>query len=144
MAYDLYPHIWSIVHVLTGYAKQTIVGASVNADGSMSFASSAGAVTIEARCGRYALTRERKIDLVFEDGGTASLDFTEEPGAAKLDHAPLPPDPQWGRTPRPAMAEVQEFLKQVSSPAHNSAWPHSAANCIDSIAGAEVLAAKLM
>ena len=143
LVHDLYPHIWSIVRVLTGCAVQTIGGASKQADESISFESFAGAVKIEARCGRYAAARERKIDLLFEDGGIASLDFTQEPGEAVLDDVPLPPDPLWGKSPRPVMAEVQEFLKQASSPVHDPAWPHLAANCIDSVAGAQVLAASL-
>ena len=143
LAHDLYPHIWSIVRVLTGCAVQTIGGASKQADGSISFESSAGAVKIEARCGRYASARERKIDLIFEDGGIASLDFSQEPGKAVLENVPLPPDPLWGKSPRPVMAEVQEFLKQASSPVRDPAWPYLAANCIDSVAGAEVLASKL-
>lgn len=143
LAHDLYPHIWSIVRVLTDCAEQTIVGASIQADGSISFESLAGAVKIEVGCGRYSAARERMIALVFQDGGTASLDFTQEPGAAMLDGVSLPPDPLWGQTPRPAMAEVQGFLTQVSSPTRDLAWLHLAANCFDSVAGAETLHSKL-
>ena len=144
LAHDLYPHIWSIVRVLTGCTAQTIDSALAQADGSISFESAAGVVKIDTRCGRYSAARERKIDLVFKDGGTAGLDFTQEPGTAMLDNVPLPPDPLWGHTPRPAMAEVQEFLARVSSPARDPAWPHSAVNCIDSVNGAEALQAKLV
>lgn len=144
LAHDLYPHIWSIVRVLTGCVEQTIDGASSQADGSISFEMSAGAVKVEARCGRYSTARERRVGLVFQDGGTASLDFTQEPGAVLLDNVSLPPDPLWGRTPRPAMAEVQDFLARVSSPISDPAWPHLAANCLDSVTGAEALHSKLL
>ncbi|MCX7309039.1 MAG: Gfo/Idh/MocA family oxidoreductase [Afipia sp.] len=143
LAHDLYPHIWSIVCVLTGCTEQTIGIALTQADASIAFASSAGDVKIDTRCGRHSAARERKIDLVFEDGGTANFDFTQEPGSGTMDNVPLSPDPQWGTTPRPAMAEVQEFLKQVSSPVRDPAWSHSAASCFDSVTGAEVLHAKL-
>ena len=143
LAHDLYPHIWSIVCLLTGCTEQTIDIALTQADASIAFESSAGDVKIDTRCGRHSAARERKIDLVFEDGGAASFDFTKEPGRGTMDNVPLSPDPQWGLTPRPAMAEVQEFLKQVSSPVRDPAWSHSAASCFDSVTGAEVLHEKL-
>src|SRR6266700_5195133 len=80
LAHDLYPHIWSIVRVLTGCGQQTVAGATKQTDGSISFESSAGPVKIDARCGRHAGARERKISLALQDGGTAILDFTQEPG----------------------------------------------------------------
>lgn len=144
LAHDLYPHIWSMVRVLTGCVEQTIIGASKQADGSISLELSAGVVRIEARCGRYSAARERKVGLVFQDGGTASLDFTEEPGAAMLDDISLPPYPLWGQTPRPAMAEVQAFLTRVASSISDPEWPHLAVNCLDSVTGAEVLQSKLL
>lgn len=143
LAHDIYPHIWSIVRVLTGGGEQTIAVALKRTDGSISFESSAGPVKIDAQFGRYAVARERKINLVFQDGGTASLDFTQEPGEAMLGDAVLPPDPLWGKTPRPAMAEVADFLTQISSPVRDPEWPHLAANCLDSVIGAEALDSKL-
>jgi predicted dehydrogenase len=141
LAHDIYPHLWSIVRVLTGAMQQTIASASKHIAGSISIESSAGPVKIDAQFGRYADARERKIDLVFQDGGTAGLDFTEEPGTAWLGNAALPPDPLWGRTPRPVMAEVADFLTQISS--RDLEWPHLAANCFDSVIGAEALGTKL-
>jgi predicted dehydrogenase len=143
LAHDLYPHIWSIVRVLAGDAAQIIASASRRADGSISFESTAGAVKIDAQCGRYAEARERNIRVVFQDGETAELDFAREPGAARLGNAALPPDPQWEASPRPVMAEVRDFLTQISSPARDPEWPHLAANCFDSVAGAEALASML-
>jgi predicted dehydrogenase len=143
LAHDLYPHIWSIVHVLTGGPAQIIAGASKLADGSVSLESSSGPVKIDACCGRYAGVRERNVSLVFQDGGTAGLDFTQEPGTAALDHAALAPDPLWGKTPRPAMAEVQDFLTQISAHARDPKWPHLATNCFDSVVGAEALDSRL-
>jgi hypothetical protein len=90
-----------------------------------------------------AAARERKIDLVFQDGGTASLDFTQEPGSAMLGGIALPPDPLWGKTPRPAMTEVAEFLTQISSSERDPEWSHLAANCLDSVIGAETLLSRL-
>jgi predicted dehydrogenase len=143
LAHDLYPHIWSIVRVLAGCAEQTVTGASKQTDGSISFESSAGPVKIDAWCGRHAGARERKISLALQDGGTAALDFTQEPGVAMLDNAALPPDPLWGNTPRPAMAEVHDFLTQISSAVRDLEWPHLAANCFDSVVGAEALDSRL-
>jgi predicted dehydrogenase len=143
LAHDLYPHIWSIVRVLTGAGAQIIVGASKQVDGSISFESTASAVKIDARCGRHAGARERHIGVVFHDGGTAGLDFTEEPGTATLGDAALPPDPLWGTTLRPVMTEVRDFLAQISSPERDPEWSHLAANCLDSVTGAEALSSRL-
>ncbi|SHL53103.1 Predicted dehydrogenase [Bradyrhizobium lablabi] len=143
LAHDLYPHLWSIVRVLAGTGVQIITSASKQPDGSISFESSAGAVKIDAQCGRGTGVRERCVRVVFEDGGTAGIDFTEEPGTATLGDAALPPDPLWGKTPRPAMAEVRDFLAQVSSPLRDREWLHLAANCLDSVTGAEALSARL-
>jgi hypothetical protein len=139
LAHDIYPHIWSIVRVLTDDRLQVITRASREFDGSIVFESAAGSVKIDTRCGRNGSARERKISLVFQDGEIAGLDFTREPGVAWLGSAALPPDPRWGTTPRPAMAEVQAFLLQISSPIRDPQWPHLAANCFDSVIGAEVL-----
>jgi predicted dehydrogenase len=136
---DVYPHIWSIVRVLTGCDQQVIDSAWQPRQGWFSFQSSASGVTVTAHCGRQAEARERKIDLVFRDGGAASLDFTEEPGHATLDDALLPPDPRWGVEPRPVMTEVRDFLAQSSAPLPDTTWPHLAENCIDSVTGAEAL-----
>jgi predicted dehydrogenase len=143
LAHDIYPHIWSIVRVLTGAMQQNIASASKHTDGSISFESSAGPVKIDAQFGRYAAARERKINVVFQDGGTAGLDFTQEPGTAWLDNAALPRDPLWGKTPRPVMAEVADFLTQISSQMRDPEWPHLAANGFDSVIGAEALDFKL-
>jgi predicted dehydrogenase len=143
IVHDLYPHIWSIVRVLTGSVRQGASSASVQSDGSVVFESLTGSVAVRADCGRNAASRERRIDLAFRDGGSASFDFAQEPGVAMLDRTALPPDPRWGKSPRPAMAEVMDFLKQVSSPSRDETWPHLAANCIDSVTGAESLNGQL-
>lgn len=138
IVHDIYPHIWSIVRVLTGCDRQVIEDAS-RTQHSFSFRSSALGVGVLAHCDRQAEARERKIDLAFRDGGTASLDFTEEPGQGRLDKAPLPPDPRWGIEPRPVMAEVRDFLAQISSRSPDRTWPHLAEDCVDSVIGAEAL-----
>jgi len=139
IVHDVYPHIWSIVRVLTGCDQQVIEDGSRIQQHNLSFRSWALGVRVLAYCGRLAGARERKIKLDFCDGGTASLDFTEEPGRGSLDNAPLPSDQRWGIEPRPVMAEVRDFLEQVSSPLPDRTWPHLAENCIDSVIGAEAL-----
>jgi hypothetical protein len=42
------------------------------------------------------------------------------------------------------MSEVRDFLAQLSSPARDPQWPHLAANCLDSVAGAEALSSRLV
>lgn len=141
--HDLYPHIWSIVCVLTGCDRQVTSSASVQPDGSVMLETLAGAVVVRANCGRGAAARERKIDLAFRDGGSANLDFTQEPGVAMLDRVALSPDPEWEKSPRPVMTEVMDFLKQIALPQRDDTWPHLAANCIDSVTGAEILNRQL-
>lgn len=143
LAHDVYPHIWSIVRVLTGAAEQMITRASKRVDGSISFGSVVGDLDIDVHCGRNALARERKVSVLFRDGKTASLDFTQEPGVARLARTELSPDPRWGKGPRPAMGEVRDFLAQVFSPARDPKWPHLAVHCLDGVIGAEMLQSKL-
>jgi predicted dehydrogenase len=143
IVHDVYPHVWSIVRVLTGYDEQKTNVVSARADGSVSFELTAGSTKVEAQCGRRAEIRERKIDIVLSDGSSASLDFAHEPGKGILDGVTLPSDPAWGKTPRPAMVEVMEFLEQVLSVSRNREWPHLASNCIDSVVGAETLNSKV-
>jgi predicted dehydrogenase len=143
LAHDIYPHLWSIARVLTDNGLQVITRAAREFDGSIVFESSAGSVKIDARCDRNASARERKISVVFQDGEIAGLDFTGEPGIGWLGREALSSDPQWGTTPRPAMAEVQAFLLQTSSPIRDPQWPHLAVNCLDSVTGAEALDAAL-
>ena len=139
IVHDVYPHIWSIVRVLTGCDRQVIEDGSRIQQHNLAFRSWALGVRVLAYCGRQAGVRERKIKLDFRDGGIASLDFTNEPGQSRLDNAPLPSDPRWGIEPRPVMAEVRDFIEQISSPLPDRTWPHLAENCIDSVIGAEAL-----
>lgn len=143
LAHDIYPHIWSIVRALTDCEQQTIVDAKTSSDGTLSIASTAGAISVESACGRNAMARERTAQVTFQNGGVATLDFTEEPGRLTRDGIALPPDPLWGKTPTPAMAEVKEFLHLTSQPTRDPIWPHLAANCVDSVVGAEILQGRL-
>jgi predicted dehydrogenase len=143
IVHDLYPHVWSIVSVLTGGNAQIGKSAS-EADGVTRLILSAGDVDVEALCDRNGQTRERRISIKFRDGGSASLDFTNEPGEAIRDGVALELDPHWEKSPRPVMAEVQEFLRQISLSVPHSRWPHLATNCIDCVTGAEILNAKLV
>jgi predicted dehydrogenase len=143
IVHDVYPHVWSIVRVLTGCDEYEANVASARTDGSVSFELMAGSAKVEAQCGRRAEMRERKIDIVFSDGRSASFDFAHEPGNAILDGVSLLSDPAWGKTPTPVMAEVMAFLEQVFSVSRDRKWPHLAANCIDSVVGAEVLNSQI-
>lgn len=143
LPHDIYPHIWSIVRALTDCEQQSIVDVTALSDGALSIVSNAGAVSVVSVCGRNAMTRERSISVTFQNGGVATLDFTQEPGTLTRDGVALPPDPQWGKTATPAMAEVKEFLHVISLPTRDTTWPHLAAHCVDSIVGAEILQARL-
>ena len=143
IVHDVYPHIWSIVRTLTGCTEQRIKNASMREVGTVSIDSRAGGVIVEAQCRRGAKARERTILIRFLDGGAAVLDFTTEPGTSTLDGVPLPPDPMWNKGPTPVMAEMKEFLNQVSLLSRNLNWTSLAGNCLDSVAGAETLNDKL-
>jgi predicted dehydrogenase len=143
LPHDIYPHIWSIVRALTDCEQQTIVNAGTSSDGTLSIVSTAGAVSVESVCGRNAVARERSIQITFQNRGVATLDFTKEPGHLTRDGVVLPPDPLWGKSPTPAMAEVKEFLHVISRPLRNTTWPHLAARCVDSVAGAETIQGRL-
>jgi predicted dehydrogenase len=142
LVHDVYPHIWSLVKMLTGCPQQRVVAVASTVDGAISFETQTGQVVAEARCSRRAPARERKVEVAFDGGETAFLDFTQEPGVAGLNGAAVPVDPAWGHTPRPVMAEVGAFLRQLDG-SRDPDWPHLAANCLDSVVGAEALFTRL-
>jgi len=141
--HDVYPHIWSIVRSLTDCTQQKIKNVSMRESGAISIETQAGGVIVEAQCCRGAKARERKIAIRFLDDGSATLDFTQEPGIATLDGILLPSDPLWGTGLTPVMAEVKEFLNQVSLRSRDPEWGPLAENCLDSVAGAEILNDRL-
>ncbi|MBI3699897.1 MAG: Gfo/Idh/MocA family oxidoreductase [Afipia sp.] len=143
LVHDVYPHIWSILRVLIGPATATGYSAK-EAGGVTRIALSMDQINVEALLGRGARARERKISIAFADGGSADLDFTDEPGTSSVDGVWLKPDPGWPAALRPVMAEVKEFLRQASLPSPDDAWPQRAANCLDSVIGAEVLNSQLI
>lgn len=143
LAHDIYPHIWSIVKALTDCEHQIIVDCQSIGAAYMSVMSQAGEVSIQSECGRNAQARERLVQIDLKNGDVVRFDFTEEPGHLARNGIALPSDPLWGKTPRPVMAEAQEFLRLASNSSVDTNWPHLAARCVDSVVGAEILQTKL-
>jgi predicted dehydrogenase len=108
--HDIFPHLWSILHVLLPEAQPTIDTIRSAPHGAVDLRLDVGGVEIEAKFGRRASERLRRVEFRFQDGGNSMLDFTHEPGIIMLDGAKVASDPEWGRTPSPLMAEVASFL----------------------------------
>ena len=108
--HDVFPHLWAILRVLFP-AHETLVGDVKSlAGGSACLQFTMGDVAIHAHIGRRASARSRRVDLTFLDGGTAMLDFTNEPGTVTLNGNVVASDPDWGHQPTPLTAEVSGHI----------------------------------
>jgi predicted dehydrogenase len=143
LAHDLFPHFWSIIYALTDTKEMDIDEVTRYPNGAVRFSSRAELVRCDALFHRGADARVRFIEVAFADGGVATIDFTQEPGVSTCDDAALPVDPTWGTAPRPLIREVSRFFECIANPSDDGGWPQLASNCIDSVAGAEILNSKL-
>jgi predicted dehydrogenase len=139
IVHDIYPHIWSLVRAITDCTEQSIHKVSVEGNGALSIISRAGGVVVKAECQRGAKMRDRSIQITFWDGSLATFDFTREPGISTLNGTPLQPDPSWSSGLTPLMAEIKEFLNQISLPARNMKWAPLAEMCLNSVTDAEIM-----
>lgn len=139
IVHDIYPHIWSIVRLLTDEMTVTPLRARLAAGGRLIFSARAGFCRVRARISRRAAKRVRKVSIAFADGGQAVVDFTIEPGRMTIDKQ-VGPELAWNGGDTPVLAEIRSFLEFSGGQEHNVDWPHNAANCVSAIAGAVALA----
>lgn len=140
-AHDLYPHIWAILSKLTGKREFTVGDVAWKSGGLVQIDIAVAGVKATAHLSRRAERRVRMISVGFADGGSASLDATVEPGTVVIDGAVRESDPHWGAASRPLLNEVRGFFSAIES--GSSDWPQLAHHCLDSVAGAERVAAAL-
>lgn len=139
-AHDLYPHVWAVLTVLTGRRDHDVENAAWMPGGIVEFKTRSGEVPALTQISRRATSRARIVSVQFEDGGSAILDFTQEPGTITLNGAVQNADPCWGQGGTPLMIEVRTFLAAAEG---RETCPQRADACLGSVIGAEVLEMKL-
>jgi hypothetical protein len=82
--------------------------------------------------GRRATARKRTIKLAFQDGGTAEIDFTTEPGRIAIDGAEQPSLVAGNRI-RPLATEIRDFLDIIERPQNMALSTQLAAHCLGSV-----------
>lgn len=138
--HDVYPHLWAVMHVLWPGQPPSVRDVESLPVGGARLHMTAGNISVEADIGRRAPARARRITVSFQDGGSATLDFTSEPGWVSIDGKAVECDPDWARQPTPIALEVSSFL---AASAQRRDWPGLAENVIGSVIGAEDASDKL-
>lgn len=141
--HDIYPHLFAILRVLVPGASPQIHHAYSAPLGAARLSLSVGDSAVTVELSRRAPQRVRRIDLVFADGGSASLDFTQEPGTVTIDGHQCESDPDWAIGPSPLAVETASFLAVLDNAGAASTWPCLAANVMGSVTGAVETASKL-
>lgn len=140
-AHDLYPHVWAVLTMLTGRRDHDVGNVAWRPGGVVEFETRSGAVPALTQLSRRAPRRVRAVTVQFEDGGSAILDFTQEPGTITLDGITQNADPSWGQGGTPLTIEVRAFLDAAEG---RAICPQRADECLGSVIGAEMLEQKLL
>jgi hypothetical protein len=100
-----------------------------------------GAVELEVDVGssrativfaRRATARNRALRLAFQDGGSAEIDFTTEPGRIAIDGADQP-NLEAGTRIRPLATEIRDFLDVIDRPENMALSTQLAAHGLGSV-----------
>lgn len=138
IAFDIFPHVWSVLRVVAGKVHPRIETAEMSPNGSLALrgvleCTSRADLQFAAVLDRNAWSRQRWIEVVTCDGTRLALDFSREPGnlytGAGATGTPLPPGPS------PLGTALGAFLDAV---AHTQARPSplSAAKNLGSVSAA--------
>ena len=123
IAFDIFPHVWSVLRVVAGKVHPRIETAEMSPNGSLALrgvleCTSRADLQFAAVLDRNAWSRQRWIEVVTCDGTRLALDFSREPGnlytGAGATGTPLPPGPS------PLGTALGAFLDAV---AHTQARP---------------------
>lgn len=141
--HDVFPHLWAILRVLFSKHAVEVVDVKSLEHGDAELILGVGDISVRAHISRRAPARSRCIEVEFNDGGAARLDFTVEPGKVSIDGHGFASDPDWGRTMTPLAAEVSSFLAVIKDTSRASNWKCLARNVVGSVVGAEIAANRL-
>jgi predicted dehydrogenase len=135
--HDILPHLWSILKVIRPHGEFEPFHVFPGAAGEVSAISRWAGAPVRLSFGRRGAHRERLVELDFEDGGSARLNFASEPGTLVIDQTQQPFDPNWERCPRPLPAEQSGFFRAVRE--RESNWCLAAHLCLGSVTSAVAL-----
>jgi predicted dehydrogenase len=130
---EILPHLWSIIAVLTGTRYLDILSVASSRSEEIMLTLVGDGTRVEARFGRRAAARVRRVELSFGDGGVAELDFAQEPGLAVIDGRSNPDDGSWETELRPLAAVHSNFLDQLSDVGSARQSPISAHSCLNTV-----------
>jgi predicted dehydrogenase len=135
---DIYPHIWSILRVLSGQAKITVRSAAPVHDqpGALELSIAAGSTPATAALSRRAPGRARIVEITCHNGRLLRLDFSHEPGTLSIDGTPSEFESGWETSPRPLSAAIGGFLDVADNPAQAGGWQLAAQDCMGHLTGA--------
>src|SRR6476660_6639429 len=141
--HDAFPHVWSILRILFPKARPVVLSVAPEDHGTVALSLSVDGVPFSVKLDRRASKRSRRIELGFEDGGTADLDFTIAPGTPWLNGLICPADPEWGKGRSPLTLELATFLAMIDDSKDSRDCPNSARNAIGSVSGAVAASKQL-
>ena len=112
---DLYPHVLSILAVVLGRAKSTVVDVDLKGDvDGVVIQLQYGGVPVSVDIARNALRQRRSISADSSDG-PISLDFTREPGSLAFGGRQFDTTRSWQGSLRPLEASLRSFLNEIDS-----------------------------
>jgi hypothetical protein len=124
-------------------ARPVVHDAAPEARGAVMLSLSVDGIPFSISLDRRASSRQRRIELEFDGGGTADLDFTVEPGAPRVNGAVFPVDPQWREGSSPVALELTAFFTTIDDPNNSGKCPNSARDVMGSVSGAVVASRQL-
>lgn len=136
------PHLWSLLTMMQPGHEPHLRAVWPLPLGAVALECDIGPSRATARLARRAPARKRKVEIAFADGGSATLDFTTEPGRFIIDgvdrQAALPAD-RLG----PLAAEIHGFLDVVDRTQDSSTYPQLSRRCLGSVLLAEAVRERL-
>ncbi|MDE5461762.1 Gfo/Idh/MocA family protein [Bradyrhizobium sp. CSS354] len=140
---EIIPHLWSMLHLIDDSAEPQLREVKPLPRGAVEVALGLGQSLAVLRFGRRAVARKRLIRLELRDGGTAELDFTNEPGRIFIDGVELPGLEVGGKL-GPLATELAGFLDIVRAGRDFSSSPQLASRCIGAVELAEAVRTRLI
>ena len=137
------PHLWSILRVIQSENEPQLRAAKPRPLGAVELEMDVGSSRATVVFGRRATARKRAVKLAFQDGGTAEIDFTTEPGRIAIDGAEHP-RLEAGNRIRPLATEIGDFLDIIDRPQDMALSAQLAAHCLGSVTLTETVREWLM
>jgi hypothetical protein len=137
------PHLWSILKVLQNEEEPQLRAVRPRPRGAVELEIDVGSSRASVLFGRRAAARKRALKLAFQDGGTAEIDFTTEPGRIEIDGADCP-NLDAGNRITPIAAELGDFLDIVDRRQDVALSTQLAARCLGSVTLTETVRELLM